>query len=172
MTTVSSVMDALRQWLPQADGLTISGGEPFEQPTALHALLAEVRRESNVDVLVYSGYAFEEIMGEVAGMKGLFDALISDPFKHEERQTLPLRGSDNQRLHLLTPLGEARFAHFNHPLQTATARFDVMVDEDGTTWLAGIPGREDFARLQDALAELGHEAVLSVDRRSASPERA
>ena len=31
-------------WLKQADGVTISGGEPFDQPDALHELLTRIRR--------------------------------------------------------------------------------------------------------------------------------
>jgi anaerobic ribonucleoside-triphosphate reductase activating protein len=158
-------METLRAWLADADGLTVSGGEPFEQPEALRALLTAVRRERYFDVLVYSGHPVEQIAGELTAMSGLIDALISDPFEQEAPHTLPLRGSDNQRLHLLTPLGRERFAHLDASVGASAARFDLMVDEDGTAWLAGIPGREDFARLRVALTTLGHEAILSADRR-------
>lgn len=164
MTSVAATLAALREWLPDADGLTVSGGEPFDQPLGLRALLEGVRSESAIDVLVYSGYPIETIAQEIGAMDGLIDALISDPYDETQPQALPLRGSDNQRLHLLTPLGQARFAHLDTPAPNDAARFDIMIDADGSAWLAGIPRHEDMARLRDLLRDLGHEASLSAHR--------
>lgn len=157
LTTVSQVVDALLPWLDQADGITISGGEPFDQPEALDALLAALPLSETQSVLVYSGYPFEELQHFPVLRRGRIDALMTDPFVVDAPQTLPLRGSDNQRLHLLTPLGHRNFAQFHAPMNVDGPKsLDVMFDRDGTVWLAGIPRPGDIARLKDVLDAQGH----------------
>lgn len=161
-TTVAEVIHGLARWVPDADGFTISGGEPFDQPDALSSLLAHIRSISDGDILVYSGYEYELIENTVRSLDGLIDALISDPFVLSAPHTLALRGSDNQRLHFLTPLGVQRFGPYAH--REAERRFDVMVDASGEIWMAGIPGRGDFDNLRH-LRESGlHTFTVSQDR--------
>lgn len=155
--TVDQVVQAISLWLGQADGITISGGEPFDQPEALASLLAAIPLSASHDILVYSGHPFEHIQHHPALREGRVDALISDPFAVHMLQTLPLRGSDNQRLHLLTERGRQRFAHFNNPISADQRSLDVMFDDDGTVWLAGIPRPGDMGRLRTVLGAQGHE---------------
>ena len=49
-TTVDEVFASISAWLLEADGVTVSGGEPFDQPSGLAALLRRVRSASDVDV--------------------------------------------------------------------------------------------------------------------------
>jgi anaerobic ribonucleoside-triphosphate reductase activating protein len=58
---IDDLMKKISPPLRLADGITISGGEPFEQFTALEALLQTLRPQlkSNADVLVYSGLRFD-----------------------------------------------------------------------------------------------------------------
>lgn len=164
-TTVKSVLAHLAPWLPSAEGVTISGGEPFEQPDALVSLLRALRLETVVDILVYSGHPAELIAPTLDKASGLIDALISDPFKINTPHSRPLRGSDNQRLHLLTPLGQERFNQYERPLLENDKSLDVMFDQDGSVWLAGIPKRGDFPRLQALLIDKGHQVQISADKR-------
>lgn len=157
LTTVDQVLLAIAGWLEQADGITISGGEPFDQPEALDNLLDLMPLTQAQDVLVYSGHPFEHIQHHHAVRDGRVDALISDPYQFESPQTLPLRGSDNQRLHLLTERGRQRFGSFNHPISADKRSLDVMFDDDGTVWLAGIPRPGDMDRLRAVLGSHGHE---------------
>ena len=89
-------------------GLTISGGDPFEQPAALLTLLKLVRDEFN-DILVYTGFTVEEIYEGVAGKEGveclgLIDVLIDGRYiKYLNKSDCVLRGSQNQRVHFLNP---------------------------------------------------------------------
>jgi anaerobic ribonucleoside-triphosphate reductase activating protein len=160
VTTVAEVLAAIAPWAGSAQGFTISGGEPFDQPAALASLLLGIRALSAADILVYSGHPLERIAEPLAQMAGLMDALISDPYDHGAPQTLALRGSDNQRLSLLTSLGRQRFAAYQHA--TATDRsVDVMFDADGAVWLAGIPARDDFMRLKTLLCAAGAEVTIS-----------
>jgi anaerobic ribonucleoside-triphosphate reductase activating protein len=161
-TTQARVLDALRAWLPQADGITISGGEPFDQPEALLALLRVLRAHTGGDVLVYSGYPLEAIHDTLEQARGLIDALVSDPFELDAPHTRPLRGSDNQRLHLLTEPGRRHFAGYERPLAQGDRALDVMFDADGSVWFAGIPGRGDFPRLRKLLAARGHALHASL----------
>lgn len=163
-TTVDAILAQVRNWLPESNGITISGGEPFDQSDALIALLHGLRQLSAGDILVYSGHAIESLADTLARANGLIDALISDPFDIAAPQTRPLRGSDNQRLHCLTALGHTRFAQYEHMPRNEDKTLDVMFDEDGSVWFAGIPDRDDFLRLKDLLNDQGHHARISADK--------
>ena len=162
--TVEDVMTHLAQWLPAAEGITISGGEPFEQPEALVSLLAALRRVTPADILVYSGKPIEQLAPVLRHAAGYIDALISDPFDLDAAHTMPLRGSDNQRLHLLTSLGVDRFSAYAQPCKVQDKSLDVMFDSDGSVWFAGIPQRGDFLRLQEFLIDQGHRVQISADK--------
>jgi anaerobic ribonucleoside-triphosphate reductase activating protein len=157
-TTVDDVLGQIAPWLAECDGVTISGGEPFEQEEALHELLRAIGQSWQVNVLVYSGFPWERIERSPLLMEGLVDALISDPYIHSESQSKPLRGSDNQRLHPLTPRGRAVFAGYDDPDAINAKKLDVMFDADGSAWLAGIPARGDLQRLTLLLNSQGHQA--------------
>lgn len=159
-TTVEVVLALCDRWLAEADGVTISGGEPFDQPAALKAMLVGIRKTFAGDVLVYSGHSLEEL--PLAEFEGLIDTLISDPLDMDSPQTLPWRGSDNQRLTHLTPLGSTRFEAQPRPKEGLDVMFD---DETGAVFMAGIPRRGDLRRLEAILAKAGHSATVSEDKR-------
>ncbi|CAD6516352.1 4Fe-4S single cluster domain-containing protein [Paraburkholderia metrosideri] len=163
-TTLERVLEQVQAWLPHADGFTVSGGEPFDQPEALAALLRELRGVSSGDILVYSGHPIESLAEILAQADGLIDALITDPFEMDAPHTRPLRGSDNQRLHLLTDLGRETFSQYERDLRESDKSLDVMFDEDGSVWFAGIPNRDDFQRLRDLLTDRGHLVQISADK--------
>ncbi|WP_106854538.1 4Fe-4S single cluster domain-containing protein [Caballeronia novacaledonica] len=163
-TTLELVVEQVCTWLPHADGFTISGGEPFDQPDALVALVRALRERSSSDILVYSGHPIESLAGILAQTEGLIDALITDPFELDAPHTRPLRGSDNQRMHFLTELGRERFSQYERDLCKGDKSLDVMFDEDGSVWFAGIPNRNDFQRLRDLLTKQGHSVQISADK--------
>ena len=87
---------------PLTDGLTLSGGEPFDQPEDC-LRLAELAREAGLNVWSYTGYTFEHLLShgteaQQALLRGL-DVLVDGPFLLQERSlSLPWRGSRNQRV--------------------------------------------------------------------------
>lgn len=89
---------------PLLDGLSLSGGEPFEQAEPL-AELAEGAQARGYDVMTWSGYTFEFLMAhrdERPGWRRLLDAsdvLVDGPFLIAQRSLgLYCRGSRNQRI--------------------------------------------------------------------------
>lgn len=167
VTTVTDVVAKMSSWAGKADGLTVSGGEPFDQPDALRAVLEGWRALSNGDVLVFSGYEYAVVRPLVDQWPDLIDGLIAGPYDQTQAQTRALRGSDNQTLHRLTPRGD-RFARYERPLNDDDRKLDVMFDADGGVWFAGIPARDDFRRLQRNLRREGH-AVQLLDQAKTSP---
>jgi len=157
---VNAVLQAIDGWVDGADGLTVSGGEPFEQPEALEGLLRGWRRRSRGDVLVFTGYPFPQVAAWIEARPGLIDALMAGPYLRETPQTLALRGSDNQTLHVLTEAGR-RFETYERPVAPSDRKLDVMFDAEGGAWFAGIPARGDFQRLRSALKAQGHRVILS-----------
>lgn len=85
---------------PLTDGLTLSGGEPFCQSIAC-AEIARAARASNLNVWVYSGWTFEQLIANDGSLEllQLCDVLVDGPFILSQRSlSLPWRGSTNQRL--------------------------------------------------------------------------
>jgi anaerobic ribonucleoside-triphosphate reductase activating protein len=163
-TTLEDLLDQIAPLLPNAEGITISGGEPFDQPDALIGLLSALRKRTGVNILVYSGHPVEALGPVLRRAEGLIDALITDPFELHSPHSHPLRGSDNQRMHLLTAVGHERFSQYERLLTEQDKSLDVMFDEDGSVWFAGIPSRGDFQRLRDLLNDEGHLVQISADK--------
>lgn len=161
---VDQLMIELTSYLPLVDGVTISGGEPFDQFEALLAIVVQLREKTKVDILVYTGYGIEDITDQLQQIKHYIDVLISDPFQRQSSQTLRLRGSDNQRLHCFTSQATEKFAYYQQAVTTEDKVLDVMFDAEGVVWFAGIPKRDDFVKLQTLLKQQGHQLKVTADK--------
>ncbi len=113
------------------DGVTISGGEPTEQPEALLDLLTRLGT-SRLSRTMFSGHTLEQIRAMTHGPALLteLDVLIAGPFIQAAPSPLPLLGSQNQKIHFLsdrhTPDEIARIP-----------RMEVVIHKDGTRSVTG-----------------------------------
>jgi anaerobic ribonucleoside-triphosphate reductase activating protein len=163
---VATVLDWLDGIEGPLDGVTISGGEPFQQPAALAELLDGIddwRRArakeigpgvidtAEIDVLVYSGYPWSRLARtpRLAAMAARCDAVIAGPYVARRNTAVPLRGSDNQRVVACTPLGERRY---RSPDTGQRMQVDVTM---GRIYCIGIPRAGDMDRLTEHLADAG-----------------
>lgn len=94
---------------PLLSGVTFSGGEPFCQPEVLYQLALKVKRQG-LNVVTFSGYTYEALVkmamedSGVAHLLEVTDLLIDGPYLESQRNLeLKYRGSENQRLILLSP---------------------------------------------------------------------
>lgn len=85
---------------PLLDGVTLSGGEPFLQATALIHFVQKVKKR-HLHVMIYSGYTFEEILelgDEEKKLLSLCDTLVDGKFILSlKSMELLYKGSSNQR---------------------------------------------------------------------------
>ena len=95
--------------LPRVEGITFSGGEPFEQAKAVLEVVAEIDQvtEESVSLFIYSGYSLEQLNNDLnQSVKSLLervDILSAGPFDRELMDNnLLWRGSTNQELHFLS----------------------------------------------------------------------
>ena len=89
---------------PYADGITLSGGDPLYQIDA-STEIAEYAKSKGLDVILYTGFLFEEVLEMTKANQRLkdllnnVDTLIDGPFILEQRHlSLKFRGSSNQRI--------------------------------------------------------------------------
>ena len=135
------------------DGVTISGGEPCDQPLALAELLdglAQWRSSAGLDfdILCYSGHALATLKKKHARLLSRLDALIPEPFVQARPLTQPWRGSSNQPLVPLSQRGHQRYAqHVDALAQPQDKRMQTMVEAD-RVWVVGIPARGDMQALE------------------------
>lgn len=162
--TVDELCGSLTQWVGSASGVTISGGEPFDQAQGLVELVKRLKSMFKGDLLIFTGYSYEQISPQLDLLPGLVDAVISDPFRQDDAQTKALRGSDNQRLHLLTSLGHERLSCYERPRSGKDDALDLMFDSEGSAWIAGIPRRGDMHRLRAAITAAGGRATITQAR--------
>jgi len=98
-TSVDTVLSMVRSITEQVqiDGFTITGGDPFYQYDELKELLAALA-QINADILVYTGYTLDQLVEkDMSSIAVLIDGL----YIKERNTNVPLRGSDNQVIHIL-----------------------------------------------------------------------
>lgn len=117
------------------EGLSISGGEPFQQPRPLLRLLRRVRRETDLSILVFTGYTLEEIreMPEVEPLLAYIDVLVAGLYDATQRldDVSGLCSTANQAVHLLSDRYTP--AHLR-----AVPPAEVILTPDGEIALSGV----------------------------------
>ncbi len=149
---VDGLVGELMALAPGHVGITVSGGEPFEQPEPLGRLLAELRRHTDVDVLLYSGYSRREIAAGSRNMRELLrqaDMLIDGRFREELPTNRLWRGSANQRMYLLSEWAQ-RYRDCTDATYTGARPLQVMPTDSGMH-IIGIPERGFMQQLEENL---------------------
>lgn len=115
------------------DGLTLTGGDPLEQPEALLEFLRALHDDGSGEslradlfpkgIICFTGYVIEELVGAAAECLEYIDLLIDGRYMEQLRYTSGLAGSSNQRFHFssLPGRGESR-------LQRAEILIDQAVE--------------------------------------------
>jgi anaerobic ribonucleoside-triphosphate reductase activating protein len=139
--TVGGLLERLAPWLPACDGVTISGGEPFDQPEGLPALLEGLKSRGVRDILAYTGYAHESLRVRAPRALAVLDALVDGTFNPGEETDAHWKGSENQRLIILSrdPALKERYEQYAVGMQ---ARLQV-VKHRGGIFVLGIPRQGD-----------------------------
>lgn len=82
-------------------GLTILGGEPFENTKDLTAIVKSIKDKIDKAIWLYSGHTYENLLKDKENKEllELIDVLVDGPFIEEKKDlTLAFRGSSNQRI--------------------------------------------------------------------------
>jgi anaerobic ribonucleoside-triphosphate reductase activating protein len=116
------------------EGITVSGGEPFDQIEALFALLAGARM-LNLGVVVFTGYTKEALMDKVEGAKffkpkSMIDILVDGAYERGDAVEGELRGSANQRMIILTD-------RYRKDDLIMDGHIECFVDQDGSVVYTG-----------------------------------
>lgn len=168
---VSDTHALTEEWISRArsagaEGLTLLGGEPFDQAAAM-AVTAEAFRESGLTVMTFTGYPLERLVRwsrtrpDIARLLQATDLLCDGPFLRGLPDTRrPWVGSRNQGIRALTD------AYAEEVGRIATDgghdRLEVRIARDGTV---AVNGWATDAALAALLDDLGVRADRPGDPR-------
>lgn len=151
--------EGLAAWVrsvPGIEGITISGGEPFEQDEeALRRFLQLVREDGrSPGVICFSGFTLEQIRGsEKADLLTCIDLLIDGPYVDGENDGRGLRGSRNQHLSFLTPRYRSMERFFLSP---QARNLEIELDMNGKILINGIPDRNFLGEFTKKMQAAGY----------------
>lgn len=127
--------------IPEIEGVTFSGGEPFLQAKPL-AQLGEMLHPHDLGLVVFSGFTFEQLtQADKDAWNALLtitDLLIAGPFIQELACDLALRGSRNQTLHFLSE----RYLSLKPQLEAGSNSVELCIDASGRIKMTGFPEHE------------------------------
>lgn len=97
---ISDLLQRIQKVRPLIDGITLSGGEPFEQSKALVPLVHELKN-LGLTIWCYTGYTYEDlhIHEDHKLLLKYLDVLVDGPFIEALKDShLIYKGSSNQRI--------------------------------------------------------------------------
>ena len=121
-------------------GITLLGGEPFEQAEELLPV-AEYAKSKGLDIIAFTGYTYEALKKKDNALKllELIDLLIDGRYEKDKQDfSRPLAGSSNQRfIYLGSGIKQSEIEAFKN-------RFEIRVDENGKVYFNGMGDIEAF----------------------------
>ncbi|GLY35448.1 radical SAM protein [Amycolatopsis sp. NBRC 101858] len=125
------------------EGVTLLGGEPFDQPSPLGEFAAAVRA-AGLSVMTFTGNVLEEL--PPSKLLDSTDLLVDGPFLADRPElSRPWVGSVNQRFHFLTD-------RYDESIFTTPNRLELTIAPDGAIELNGFATTE----VLEALLEGDH----------------
>lgn len=119
------------------DGLTISGGEPFDQTDGLREIVEWFSSSMGSDILIYTGYTLEELRNKKNNNIDLIlnriSVLIDGAYIDELNNGKGLRGSSNQNIYIWK--NQNRYLNIGE----IQRKVQGVLLPDNSLWMIGIP---------------------------------
>lgn len=134
------------------DGITISGGEPFQQYEQLISFLHLVKTKTDLSVHCFSGYylnELEETFPDKLFLKYI-DTLVDGRYIEEQHENTNIKGSSNQTVYRIK---EGVAVKEIGP--SVSNKWSVNISNDNRIYMAGIPKKNELLNLCSELAEVG-----------------
>ena len=136
------------------EGVTISGGEPFLQPLVLHYVLKSIREQSDLGIIIYTGYTIRELKDLCIPqiddiITCMADLIIDGEYVDELNDGRALIGSRNQSLNFITD----RYRSFEYIYNSKERNTEIIATEK-EVFLMGIPSKDNYLKWLKMTAEL------------------
>ena len=154
---IAQLVDEIVKVKEHYNGITITGGEPFQQYEQLIAFCAYLKQKTGMEIYVFSGYYLEELIEKFPD-KLFFkyiDYLMDGRYEEDKHDNQNVRGSSNQNLY--------KFENNQAILQKNLFKseiFSVNVDNDKQVYLSGIPKTNELNQLSDYLNKTGINLIF------------
>jgi len=130
--------------------LTISGGEPFDQPEVLLKLLKTAKKYSYYDILIYSGYTYASLSKRFSDILSYIDVLIDGPFMKGRYTNKAWKGSSNQCMYILNPKLKDVYEEYSRTPKNKNLQFVADINR---IFIVGIPYQQDTEEIKNALVQ-------------------
>ena len=132
------------------EGITITGGEPFEQYEQLMAFLHLIKAKTKLDVCCFSGYYLHELYSMFPDKQftRYIDYLIDGRFSEKELGKENTKGTSNQTTYKF--VNEIPYVDESYKFST---NWSLKVDDSCKIYLSGIPKTGEIDKLCLAMAE-------------------
>jgi anaerobic ribonucleoside-triphosphate reductase activating protein len=116
------------------EGVTLTGGEPLQQPAAVAAFCREIRARTDLGIIVLTGYTRAEIEADPSLAAAVADAdmVIAGRYNARLRLGTGLRGSANKQYW-------ARTGRYTAEDFAAVPDLEIAVAADGSITVSGMP---------------------------------
>lgn len=134
------------------DGVTISGGEPFQQYEQLISFLHLVKTKTKLTVHCFTGYYLHELEEKFQDKLFLkyIDWLVDGRYIAEQHENTNVKGSENQSFYLIIdekPIKQTQ--------PGVSRKWSVNISNDNSIYLTGVPRKNELEKLSHGLAEVG-----------------
>jgi anaerobic ribonucleoside-triphosphate reductase activating protein len=138
------------------DGITISGGEPFQQYEPFIVFLHLIKTRTRLQVHCFSGYTFEELLELYPDRLFLryIDTLVDGRYLNYLHDNDGSRGSSNQRIF---EIRDGQAVQVEEISTVTNKQWSVFVDHDLDIYMSGIPRSGELLSLEEQLSSLGFQ---------------
>lgn len=136
-----------------SEGVTISGGEPFLQAEGLHELINRLWNNGIYDIMVYTGYSYSHLRRKYPEILDKIAALVSGRFVSGLDTRSVWKGSENQKLHILTRDGTLNRRYREYRKETTDKRTLQIAESERKIFVIGIPEQKDAEVLNNGFCK-------------------
>lgn len=134
-TTAEELAAAVREREHDIEGVTLTGGEPLEQPGAVARFADMITSGTGLGIVISTGFTRREIEGDPAMTRAVqrADMVIAGRYNRQRHLGRGLRGSDNKEYW-------ARTARYRPSDFADIPEVELIIEPDGARVITGLPG--------------------------------
>ncbi|WP_075342446.1 4Fe-4S single cluster domain-containing protein [Tenacibaculum agarivorans] len=153
MISIDELYKIIMSYSNELEGITVFGGEPFDQHLALYQLIKKLKENTNLSVMIFSGYTYEHLKRRVAitnqQLLDLCDIFVDGPYIEKLHDlSRPWVGSSNQRYFFFTD----RYKDLAKEMKIEN-KLTITIQNTGEVVVNGLAHKDTIAYLEGLISD-------------------